>query len=130
MIVDASAILSILFEEPDRKRYSDALIDYAGDAVISPVNYLELALRVDRGDTPEFSAAIDPLLVKLGVHLVAVEPEQAHLAREAYRRYGKGNHPARLNLGDCFAYALAKTRREPLLFKGDDFRHTDIEAAI
>lgn len=130
MIVDASAILSILFEEPDRKRYSDALMEYAGEAVISPVNYLELALRLDRGNTPELSAAIDPLLDKLGVHLVAVEPEQAHLAREAFRRYGKGNHETKLNLGDCFAYALAKARNEPLLFKGDDFCQTDVEAAI
>jgi ribonuclease VapC len=130
MIVDASAILSILFEEPDRRQYSDALMDYAGDAVMSPVNYLELALRLDRGGTPELSAAIDPLLDKLGVHLVAVEPEQAYLAREAYRYFGKGNHPAQLNLGDCFAYALAKARGEPLLFKGDDFRQTDVEAAI
>lgn len=131
MIVDASAILSILFEEPDRRRYSDVLMDYAGDAVISPVNYLELALRLDRGDsTPELSSAIDPLLNKLGVHLVAVEPQHAYLAREAYRQFGKGNHPAKLNLGDCFAYALAKARGEPLLFKGDDFRQTDVEAAI
>lgn len=130
MIVDASAILSILFEEPDRRRYSDALMEYQGDAVMSPVNYLELALRLDRGATPELSAAIDPLLEKLDVHLVSVEPEHAGLAREAYRRYGKSNHPAKLNLGDCFAYALAKARGEPLLFKGDDFSQTDIEAAI
>ena len=130
MIVDASAILSILFEEPDRRRYSDALMEYQGDAVMSPVNYLELALRLDRGSTPELSAAIDPLLDKLGVHLVAVELEQAQIAREAYRQFGKGNHPAQLNLGDCFAYALAKARGEPLLFKGDDFRQTDVEASI
>ncbi|MGB3646364.1 MAG: type II toxin-antitoxin system VapC family toxin [Mesorhizobium sp.] len=130
MIVDASAILSILFEEPDRRRYSDALMEYQGDAVMSPVNYLELSLRLDRGATPELSAAIDPLLEKLDVHLVSVEPEHSGLAREAYRRYGKSNHPAKLNLGDCFAYALAKARGEPLLFKGDDFSQTDIEAAI
>ena len=130
MIVDASVILSILFEESDRRRYSDALMEYQGDAVMSPVNYLELALRLDCGETPELSAAIDPLLEKLDVRLVAVEPEQAKRAREAYRRYGKGNHPAKLNLGDCFAYALAKARGEPLLFKGDDFRLTDVEAAI
>jgi ribonuclease VapC len=130
MIVDASAILSILFEEPDRKRFSDTLIGHPGDIVMSPVSYLELALRLDRGETPELSAAIDPLLQKLDVRLVPVEPEQAYLAREAYRRYGTGNHGARLNLGDCFAYALAKARDEPLLFKGDDFRQTDVEAAI
>jgi ribonuclease VapC len=130
MIVDASVILSILFEEPDRRRYSDALMNYTGDAVISPVNYLELALKLDRRNTPELSAAIDPLLDKLGIRLVSVEPEQARLAREAYQTFGKGNHKAKLNLGDCFAYALAKTRGEPLLFKGDDFRHTDVEAAV
>jgi ribonuclease VapC len=130
MIVDASAILSILFEEPDRRRYSDALIDFTDDAVMSPVNYLELALRLDRGNTPELSAAIDPLLEKLGVRLVSVDPEQARLAREAYRAYGKGNHEAKLNLGDCFAYALSKARGEPLLFKGEDFRLTDVEAAV
>ncbi len=99
MIVDASAILSILFEEPDRRRYSDALMEYQGDAVMSPVNYLELALRLDRGGTPELSVAVDPLLEMLGVHLVAVEPEHAGLARDAYRQFGKGNHPAKLNLG-------------------------------
>jgi ribonuclease VapC len=130
MIVDASAILSILFEEPDRRRYSDALMDFAGDAVMSPVNYLELALRLDRGNAPELSAAVDPLLEKLGVRLVSVEPEQARLAREAYQKFGKGNHEAKLNLGDCFAYALSKARGEPLLFKGDDFRRTDVEAAV
>jgi ribonuclease VapC len=130
MIVDTSAILSILFEEPDRRRYSDALMNHIGDAVMSPVNYLELALRLDRGNTPDLSAAIDPLLDKLGVRLVSVEPEQARLAREAYRKFGKGNHEARLNLGDCFAYALAKARGEPLLFKGGDFSLTDVEAAL
>jgi len=130
MIVDASAILSILFTEPERAKFSDVLIEHPGDAVMSPVNYLEIALRLDRGDTPELSAAIDPLLQKLRVRIVAVEPEQALLAREAYARYGKGKHPAKLNLGDCFAYSLAKARGEPLLFKGDDFRQTDIEAAI
>lgn len=130
MIVDASAILSVLFTEPERATFSDVLIEYPGDAVISPVNYLEIALRLDRGETPELSAAVDPLLQKLRVRIVAIEPEQALLARAAYARYGKGNHPAKLNLGDCFAYALAKARSQPLLFKGDDFRQTDIEAAI
>ena len=64
-----------------------------------------------------------------GIAIVPVTSQQAHLAREAYQKFGKGNHPAKLNMGDCFAYALAKARSEPLLFKGDDFRHTDIEAA-
>jgi ribonuclease VapC len=62
--------------------------------------------------------------------VATITPEQARMAREAYQRYGKGNHPAHLNLGDCFAYALAKARREPLLFKGEDFTKTDIDPAL
>ena len=73
---------------------------------------------------------MDALLTGFGIQIVAVTEDQARHAREASRRYGRGNHPAKLNLGDCFAYALAKARREPLLFKGDDFRQTDVEAAI
>ena len=108
----------------------DALSERTEDAVISPVNYLEIALKVDRGDAPQLSSAVDPLLSRLGVEITKITPEQAYLAREAYQRFGKGNHPARLNLGDCFAYALAKARGEPLLFKGDDFPKTDVEAAL
>jgi ribonuclease VapC len=130
MIVDASAILSMLLHEQDEDRFVDALSERAEDAVISPVNYLEIALKVDRGDAPQFSNAVDPLLSRLGVEITRITPEQAYLAREAYQRFGKGNHPAKLNLGDCFAYALAKARGEPLLFKGDDFRKTDVEAAL
>jgi ribonuclease VapC len=73
---------------------------------------------------------LDRLIEVSGVKVVPVTAEQAGLAREAYRKYGKGNHPAKLNLGDCFAYALAKARGEPLLFKGHDFRRTDVEPAI
>ena len=78
----------------------------------------------------EKSQKLDELLKSLAIEIVTISPEQADLAREAYQKFGKGNHPAKLNLGDCFAYALAKARGEPLLFKGDDFRLTDIEAAI
>lgn len=73
---------------------------------------------------------MDALLTGFGIQIVAVTEDHARHAREAYRRYGRGNHPARLNLGDCFAYALAKARGEPLLFKGGDFSRTDVEAAI
>ena len=130
MIVDASAILAMLLKEPEEYAFADHIGGCADETVISPVNYLEISLRVDRGQTPELSAALDPLLASLGMRIAVITPDQARLAREACQRYGKGNHPARLNLGDCFAYALAKARNEPLLFKGDDFRQTDVEAAL
>jgi ribonuclease VapC len=130
VIVDASAILAMLLKEPDERTFADFLTETAHELVISPVNYLEVSLRVDRGDMPEASAALDPLINRFGIAIAQIMPEQAKLAREAFQRYGKGNHPAKLNLGDCFAYALSKARNEPLLFKGDDFRQTDVEAAL
>ncbi|WP_378944984.1 type II toxin-antitoxin system VapC family toxin [Mesorhizobium sp. ANAO-SY3R2] len=130
MIVDASAILAILLKEPEEYRFADVLTDQPDTVSLSPVNYLEVALRVDRGDMDVVSAKLDHIISSMNIQLADVTPEQARLARDAYKNFGKGNHPAKLNLGDCFAYALAKARREPLLFKGDDFRMTDIEAAI
>lgn len=130
MIVDASAILAILLKEPEEYRFADVLTEQADTVVLSPVNYLEVALRVDRGDMAVTSDKLDQIIASMNVRLVDITPDQARLAREAYKQFGKGNHQAKLNLGDCFAYALAKARREPLLFKGDDFRMTDIEAAI
>lgn len=129
VIVDASAILAILLKEPEEFRFADLLGEAKAKTSLSPVNYLEIALRVDRGDMPEISLKLDETLRTMNVEIADITPQQALLAREAYARYGKGNHKARLNLGDCFAYALAKARSEPLLFKGDDFRHTDVEAA-
>jgi ribonuclease VapC len=127
MIVDASAVLAILLKEPEENRFSDILVEAKEKAALSPVNYLEITLRVDRGDMPDTSQKLDEIISRMNVTLVEVTPQQAYLAREAYAKFGKGNHPARLNLGDCFAYALAKARGEPLLFKGDDFRQTDVE---
>lgn len=130
VIVDASVILAMLLKEPDEAVFADFIGETPEELSISPVNYLEISLRVDRGNMPEAAAALDPLLGRLGISIATINEHQARLAREAYRRYGKGRHPARLNLGDCFAYALAKARGEPLLFKGDDFRRTDVGAAI
>lgn len=129
MIVDASAVLAILFGEPERMAFR-AAISKAEQPTISPVNYLEVCLRIDRGTMPELSENLDPLMNTLGPIIATLGEEQAHLAREAYQRFGKGNHPAKLNLGDCFAYALAKVRGEPLLYKGGDFGLTDVEAAF
>jgi len=128
LIVDASALLAVLLREPEKQRFRE-LIALAPEPVISPVNFLEAAIRADALGAAE-SQGLDRLIETSGIEIAPVTPQQARLAREAYRRFGKGNHPARLKIGDCFAYALAKARNEPLLFKGDDFRQTDIEAAV
>lgn len=131
MIVDASAILAILLEEDDGDAMEDVLLHQKGSHhAMSPVNYVEAAVKLDGLAGSNKGAELDPLLRGFGIDIVPVTPEQALLAREAYRRYGRGKHPAKLNLGDCFAYALARARSQPLLFKGDDFRLTDVEAAV
>ena len=130
MIVDASAILAILLNEPEREAFSDLLTAAPDPSVLSPVNFLEVALRVDRGDMPEAADKLEQILATLNIVLGEVTAPQALLAREAFQKFGKGRHAARLNLGDCFAYAMAKERHEPLLFKGNDFSQTDIKAAI
>jgi ribonuclease VapC len=130
LIVDASALLAILFDEPERRRFQERIADAPATCSISPINYVEAAIKADDPRHPNKAAELDALLEALSVAFAPVTAEQARMAREAYRRFGKGNHPARLNLGDCFAYALAKARREPLLFKGGDFSKTDVEAAI
>lgn len=128
MIVDASALVAILLREPEKDRFRE-LIARDPEPVMSPLNFLEAAIRAD-GLGREVAEGFDALFSETGIKIAGTDARQAHLAREAYQRFGKGNHPARLNLGDCFAYALAKARGEPLLFKGDDFRQTDVEAAV
>jgi len=130
MIVDASAILAILLEEPEGKPFSEALFASDDRHVMSPINYLEAAIKVDSPEHRAKSDQLDPVLKLHDISMAFITPEQAGIAREAYRTYGKGNHPARLNMGDCFAYALSKARGEPLLFKGDEFRLTDVEAVL
>lgn len=129
MIVDASAVLAVLFDEPEKAEFRDLLL-MTPELAMSPVNYLEASIRADDRKHPAKGLQLDALLDGFGIQIVAITEDQAKHAREAYRQFGKGNHPAKLNLGDCFAYALAKARGEPLLFKGDDFRRTDVEAAI
>jgi ribonuclease VapC len=129
MIVDASALLAIVLGETDRQRFYTSL-GRSGSSAISAVNYVEAGIRADRDQDPKRGEFLDEVMQRFGVRIASITPGQALMAREAYQRFGKGNHPARLNLGDCFAYALAKARREPLLFKGDDFSKTDIEAAL
>jgi ribonuclease VapC len=129
VIVDASALLAVLFVEVDKDLFRDRLLVARG-ALMSPVNYLEAAVRADDPRHPNKGSELENLMDELAIELANIDGRQARIAREAYQRYGKGNHEARLNLGDCFAYALAKARAEPLLFKGDDFRQTDVEAAL
>ncbi len=130
VIVDASAVLAILLREDEEQVFSDFLMEHRGRTAISPVNYVEVGLRVDRPDMATHSEKVDRVLEQLNVTIASLGPEEARLAREAYRKFGKGNHPARLNLGDCFAYALSKARGGPLLFKGNDFSQTDVEPAL
>ena len=129
MIVDASALLAIVLDEADADIYSRAIADELEDLLISPINFVEAAIRADKQGLAT-SAALDEIMRVSGIKIVPPSIHQTRLAREAYQTFGKGNHPAKLNLGDCFAYALSKARTEPLLFKGDDFRKTDVEAAL
>jgi ribonuclease VapC len=98
---------------------------------MSAASYLEASIVADRSDDPRASREFDRLIRELGIDIVPVTAEQAIIAREAYRDFGKGSgHPAGLNFGDCFAYALAKDRNETLLYKGDDFTQTDVLSAL
>ena len=130
MIVDASAILAILLFEPERDRFLE-ILHSERKLSVSVVNFVEAGTRVDRDSNSERPLLLDDMVTSFGIEIAPVSLEQGGLARGAHKRYGRGSgHPAGLNLGDCFAYALAKARREPLLFKGDDFTHPDILAEI
>ncbi len=127
MILDTSALLAVLFDEPDAD-YFERVIAGAVPCRMSAANHLEAAMVVESRMGDEGGRQLDNFVETAEIELVPVTPEQAQAARLAWRRYGKGNHPAGLNFGDCFAYALAEPTREPLLFKGEDFALTDIEA--
>ncbi len=129
MVLDSSAILAILFKEPERDAFALA-ISQAGARLISSVNALEAAVVVLARKGPAGVRELDLLFRGAGVEIVPFSEAQFRLAREAYESYGKGRNPARLNLGDCCAYALSRHSGEPLLFKGNDFARTDVQAAI
>lgn len=129
MIVDTSALISILFKEPDAKRYAE-LIAGAANCRISAVTYVETAIVVERGTGGASGRHLDEFLRRAEIIIEPVTEEQAFLARQAHANFGKGRHRAGLNIGDCFAYALAKATGEPLLFKGHDFGHTDVKRAL
>ena len=129
MIIDTSAIVAILRDEDEARRFAEA-IEAASVRRISAATYVEIGAVIDGARDPVASRLVDELLATAGIIIEPVTAAQARIAREAYRDFGKGSgHAAGLNFGDCFAYALAKATGEPLLFKGDDFSHTDVAAA-
>lgn len=128
MIVDSSAVLAILFNESDAEIYARALT--AEICRISAANYVEVAIVIEAQTGESGSRYFDAFFRRAGIVIEPVTEEQAHLARQAYTEFGKGRHRAGLNFGDCFAYALAKATRESLLYKGEDFKNTDINAAV
>lgn len=127
MIVDSSALMAILEQEPG----AGSLIQAAAAATcrMSTATWVEVGIVADQRSAAH-GERLNRLLEQLAVELIPVSVQHAAVARAAYRRFGRGNHPASLNFGDCFSYALAVTTGEPLLFTGDDFRHTDVAAAL
>jgi ribonuclease VapC len=126
MIIDTSAIVAVLLNEASAGAFA-AAIEAAPLRLLSAANLLEASIVIESRKGETGGRELDLLLYRAGVEVVAVDQEQAEIARSAWRRYGKGRHPAVLNYGDCFAYALARARRLPLLFQGADFAQTDIE---
>lgn len=129
MVVDPSALFAILQAEPESQRFAEA-IEAASSRTLSVVSFVEASMVMDSRYGPLGRDRLDRILRETHMEFAPVDVEQAHIAREAFRDFGKGRHPARLNFGDCFSYALAKQRSEPLLFKGADFSRTDIRPAI
>ena len=135
MIVDASALLAVLLSETDASRFADAIAHADAPRIPAP-NWLEVAMRLETMSASAdhaYEAAEAELRRYTANQWLAVAPftgEHAVLARQAFRRFGKGRHPAGLNFGDCIAYAVAKLENRPLLFKGNDFSKTDIEPAL
>lgn len=128
--LDSSALIALMRAEPETERFLKA-IAAANSRLLSAVNYLETGMVLAGPHGPEaIWRPFEAFLARAQVAIVAFDHEQARTAREAFLRFGKGRHPASLNFGDCAAYALAKSRGAPLLFKGSDFSKTDIVAAL
>lgn len=130
MIVDSSAVVAIVKQEPDANKFAE-LIEAADECRMSAVTFVEASIVIDSKHNSTLSSRLDDLWADARFELVPVDANQARIARQAYRDFGKGSgHPARLNFGDCFAYALAKAIDEPLLYKGTDFNKTDVKSAL
>ena len=125
MVIDTSAIIAVLLDEANAAGIAQA-IESGSPRLLSAANLVEASMVIESRKGEVGGRELDLLLYRAGIEVVAVDQDQAEVARLAWRQFGKGRHPAALNYGDCFAYALAKTRRLPLLFRGDDFAQTDI----
>jgi ribonuclease VapC len=126
MVLDTSAVVAILQNEPERRKFNEA-IDAAESRSLSAASFVECSMIVESRYGADGIRDLDLFIAKAQISLVSVDEEQANLARRAFRKFGKGRHPASLNFGDCFSYALSKAMQEPLLFKGNDFSQTDVD---
>jgi ribonuclease VapC len=129
MVVDTSALVAIFLLEPEAEQFAHTILE-TPKAAISVANLLEAAIILDARIGHEDSSELDEFIANVGLEVEPVTLDQVRVARQAYRIYGRGNHPAALNFGDCFAYALARTTGLPLLFKGDDFAQTDVTPVV
>jgi ribonuclease VapC len=130
MIIDSSALIAILRNEPEAQIFAE-LIERAATVRISAATLFEASMVADKFGVPKLSARFDETVEQAKIIIEPFTATQARIARETYRNYGKGSgHPANLNFGDCFSFALAREKREPLLFKGNDFGHTDLRSAL
>lgn len=131
MIIDSSVLIAILKAEEGFEELIATIVSDRKPSSISAASYVEVSILIDRVGDPVLSGRLDQLIHDLVIVVQPVSTAQAQIARQAYRDFGKGTgHPAQLNFGDCFSYALAKESREPLLFKGNDFSHTDLQLAV
>ena len=128
MVIDTSALLAILQNEPERRPFNEEIAT-ADNRLVSAATYVECSMIVESRYGAEGVRDLDHFIARAQITIVPVDAEQARIARDAFRRYGKGRHRARLNYGDCMTYATARVADRPLLFVGDDFARTDIEAA-
>jgi ribonuclease VapC len=130
MVIDSSALIAILKNESDAARFARTL-ELSEFNCISTATWLECFVVLERFKDPKLIAEFEQILLDAEVKVEPFTIDQARIARQAYRDYGRGSgHRASLNFGDCFAYALARDKREPLLYKGDDFAHTDLRSAV
>ncbi len=128
MVIDTSALIAILLGEPDAETFARLIMDDS-KKLLSAFSFLETSIVIEAKKGESGGRELDLLIHRAGIDIIPMDAEQSELARYAWRNYGKGRHPAGLNVGDCCSYALAKYSGEPLLFKGNDFFKTDIEQA-
>lgn len=129
MVIDSSALVAILLDEPESAAFAEA-IQRSGSRRMSAVSLLETSIVIESRNGPDGTLRLDLLIAEAKIDVVAFTQRDARAARSAYRRYGKGFHPASLNFGDCVSYALALDSNDTLLFKGEDFARTDVRHAV